>query len=287
MREAWTGRTFAFDFPVERITAFKSRIRGAASRITAAARGLTATALAARQGQNWSIQEHVGHLFELDALHLRRLGELARGEDELTAADMENRATWDAKFNEQPFGETLLAFGNRRTELLQQLSSLDSEALGKVSRHPRLQTLMRPVDIAFFAAEHDDNHISAIETIAAGSRLTPAPATRSAWQDLPYDVPVDLLERHRIIGSDAMVSHITLHKGCSVPVHSHVNEQFSCVLSGKVRYTLANDETCILAAGDVLHLPGFAPHGAEALETTVLLDIFSPPSESTGIDKPQ
>ncbi|MGK0264015.1 MAG: quercetin dioxygenase-like cupin family protein, partial [Planctomycetota bacterium] len=44
---------------------------------------------------------------------------------------------------------------------------------------------------------------------------------------------------------------------------------------------------CILAAGDVLHLPGFAPHGAEALETTVLLDIFSPPSESTGIDKPQ
>jgi quercetin dioxygenase-like cupin family protein len=146
---------------------------------------------------------------------------------------------------------------------------------------------MRPVDIAFFTAEHDDNHISAIETIAAASRLTPAPATRSAWHDLPYDVPLDLLERHRIIGSDAMVSHITLHKGCNVPVHSHANEQFSCVLSGKVRYTLANDETCILAAGDVLHLPGFAPHGAEALETTVLLDIFSPPSESTGIDKPQ
>ena len=34
----------------------------------------------------------------------------------------------------------------------------------------------------------------------------------------------------------------------------------------------------------VLHLPGHSPHGAEALETAVVLDIFSPPSETTGID---
>lgn len=287
MREAWTGRTFAFDFPVERITVFKSRIRGAAGRINTTVRGLTGTALTARQGESWSIQEHVGHLFELDALHLRRLDELARGETELTAADMENHATWDANFNQQPFGEVWQAFGNRRTELLQQLSSLDADALGKASRHPRLKTMMRPVDIAFFAAEHDDNHISAIETIAAASRHTPAPATTSAWKDLPHDAPVNLLERHRIIGSDAMISHITLHKGCDVPVHSHANEQFACVLSGKVQFTLANDEKRILEAGNVLHLPGFAPHGALALETTVLLDVFAPPSESTGIDEPQ
>jgi len=93
-----------------------------------------------------------------------------------------------------------------------------------------------------------------------------------------------LLERRRIIGAEAMTGHITLHQGCKVPVHAHGNEQFACVLSGKVRFTLANDEQRVLSAGDVLHLPGFAPHGAEALETAVVLDIFAPPSELTGID---
>ena len=36
--------------------------------------------------------------------------------------------------------------------------------------------------------------------------------------------------------------------------------------------------------GEVLHLPSNCPHSAEALEETVVLDIFSPPSERTGID---
>lgn len=284
MREAWTGRTFAFDYPVERITVFQSRARGAAGRIRSAVRGLTPTTLTERQGDRWSIQEHVGHLFELDALHLCRIDELCHGAEELSAADMQNQATWDANYNDREFGAVLQAFETRRSELLQRLAGLDTEALGKTSLHPRLKTPMRPVDVAFFCAEHDDNHVAVIEAIAANANQTPAAASSCSWQDLPLDAPIDLLERHRIIGSDAMISHITLHKGCKVPVHAHANEQFACVLSGKVRFTLQDDEQRVLAAGDVLHLPGFAPHGAEALETAVVLDIFSPPSEATGID---
>jgi quercetin dioxygenase-like cupin family protein len=41
----------------------------------------------------------------------------------------------------------------------------------------------------------------------------------------------------------------------------------------------------VLRPGDVLHLPGHAPHGAEALETAVVLDVFAPPSATTGIDE--
>jgi len=41
----------------------------------------------------------------------------------------------------------------------------------------------------------------------------------------------------------------------------------------------------IVEAGEILHLPSFVPHSAEALEDTLVLDIFSPPSEKTGIDK--
>ena len=96
--------------------------------------------------------------------------------------------------------------------------------------------------------------------------------------------PMALLERRRMIGDEAMISHITLHKGCKVPVHEHQNEQFACVISGVVRFTLRGGETRDLRAGDVLQLPAWAPHGAEALETAVVLDVFAPPSEKTGID---
>jgi len=167
MREAWTSRTFAFDFPVERIAVLLSRLRGTTVRIQSAVRGLTPATLTKRQGEGWSIQEHVGHLFELDQLHLQRIDELASGKPDLTAADMSNRATWDANFNQQTFAAVMQAFVTRRAELLKKLSALDAQALGAVGLHPRLQTPMRAVDVAFFAAEHDDNHVSVLEGIAA------------------------------------------------------------------------------------------------------------------------
>jgi quercetin dioxygenase-like cupin family protein len=101
-----------------------------------------------------------------------------------------------------------------------------------------------------------------------------------------------LLERRRVIGEQAMISHVTLHKGCSVPTHAHTNEQFCCVLSGRLRFGLGADNApdrreVTVSAGEVLHLPSNLPHSADALEDTIVLDIFSPPSQTTGIDQPR
>ena len=100
------------------------------------------------------------------------------------------------------------------------------------------------------------------------------------------------LERRRVIGEQAMISHVTLHKGCMVPTHAHTNEQFCCVLSGRLRFGLGAEGSperreVTVSAGEVLHLPSNLPHSAEALEETVVLDVFSPPSERTGIDQPR
>ena len=106
------------------------------------------------------------------------------------------------------------------------------------------------------------------------------------WSDLPADAPMPLLERHRIIGTHAMISHITLHQGCDVPIHAHENEQFTCVISGRLDFTLGKDQRKVTVhAGEVLHLPSGLPHGAFAPVDTVVLDIFSPPSATTGIDR--
>lgn len=117
--------------------------------------------------------------------------------------------------------------------------------------------------------------------------MTTPESSVSRWTDLPCDRPIPLLERRRVIGERAMISHVTLRQGCSVPMHAHENEQFCCVLSGRLKFTLGGDtpREAVVGAGEVIHLPSNLPHAAEAMEDTVVLDVFSPVSEKTGIDR--
>lgn len=114
-------------------------------------------------------------------------------------------------------------------------------------------------------------------------------ATHHRWTELPKDSPMAMLERRRVIGEKVMISHVTLHKGCSVPTHAHENEQVSCIISGRLRFGLgaegsAERREVTLGPGEVIHLPSNVPHSADALEETVVLDVFAPPSAGTGID---
>jgi len=110
------------------------------------------------------------------------------------------------------------------------------------------------------------------------------------WETLPVDHPMELLARRRVIGEKAMLSHVTLEKGCFVPTHVHENEQFVCLLEGRMRFrfgpeSAADRSEIILNGGEVLHLPSNLPHEATALERSIVLDVFSPPSATTGIDR--
>ncbi len=110
------------------------------------------------------------------------------------------------------------------------------------------------------------------------------------WSDLPTDRPMPRLERRRIMGERMMISQVLLEKGCMVPSHAHENEQFACVVWGRIRFDLGVEgspehQQMVLTGGEVLHLPSNVPHSAEALDETLILDLFSPPSEKTGIDR--
>ena len=75
-----------------------------------------------------------------------------------------------------------------------------------------------------------------------------------------------------------------------MPTHSHENEQFAYVVRGKIRFGIGAEsgsehEEMVLEGGEVLYLASNVPHSAVALEETLVLDIFSPPSETTGIDR--
>ena len=121
--------------------------------------------------------------------------------------------------------------------------------------------------------------------------MTPASdAIRYRWRDLPQDHPLELLDRRRIVGRNVMLYEIVLGKGCHVPTHAHENEQFALVTSGEIRFGIGAEGSperreMTLTEGEVLHIPSNVPHSAVALEESIVIDIFSPPSEQTGIDR--
>ena len=113
-------------------------------------------------------------------------------------------------------------------------------------------------------------------------------ARTTSWTDLPVDHPMNGIDRRRLIGERCMISHVTLHTGFRLEPHRHAHEQIALIESGRVRFTLGEgDATRVveLGPGEILHLPPEVLHGAEALETSVVLDVFSPPSQSTGVDR--
>jgi len=108
-----------------------------------------------------------------------------------------------------------------------------------------------------------------------------AKATRYRWKDLPKEQLKPDLGRRLISTERLMLAHVYLEKGCVVPKHSHENEQLTYILEGVLRFFLGEDESEVVdvAAGEVLHIPSHLPHKAEALETTLDVDIFCPPRQ--------
>ena len=50
----------------------------------------------------------------------------------------------------------------RGRPLIQEFNSLSMESKRHISIHPRLKVEMKPVDMMFFVAEHDDHHLASI-----------------------------------------------------------------------------------------------------------------------------
>lgn len=158
----WFERKFEFTFPVEQYPNLVVRLRGTPARLEELVRDVPRDVLVRRPGEKWSAQEHVGHLLDLESLWLARVEDFLRGGDTLTAADLANRRTHEAKHNARPMTEILAEFRAARGRLLERVSSLAAETFSRSMLHPRLQQPMRLVDHLFFVAEHDDHHLATV-----------------------------------------------------------------------------------------------------------------------------
>lgn len=161
-REPWFSRRFTFDLPIGAVPGVLERLRGTPARVEARLAGVPAARLTRRWDGHWSIQENVGHLWDLEPLWMARISDFVAGHLTLHAADLQNRKTDEANHNARPLAELLAGFRAARTELVVQLEQADDADWLRTARHPRLQVDMRLLDHAFFVAEHDDHHLATI-----------------------------------------------------------------------------------------------------------------------------
>jgi uncharacterized damage-inducible protein DinB len=158
----WFERKFDFDLPVWMYPNVLERLRGTPTRLEEQVASLSAEVLTHRSGEDWSIQENAGHLWDLESLWLGRLDDFMAGVEQLRAADLTNRKTYDADHNAHSIESILSAFRHERLAFVRRLDDLTESDVLRTALHPRLNQPIRVLDHAFFVAEHDDHHLAQI-----------------------------------------------------------------------------------------------------------------------------
>ncbi len=162
----WVERKFEFTMPVARFPVVLERLRGAPARMESKLLALPPEIRTRRDGDHWSIQEHAGHLIDLDELHSGRLDDFLAGAKELRSWDVTNRRTYEADYNARPAAEILKTFREDRGRFVERLDRWKDEDIARTAIHPRLKQPMRVIDMAYFVAEHDDHHFAVMTELA-------------------------------------------------------------------------------------------------------------------------
>ena len=162
----WFDRKFELGLGSDAAAAIVERLRGTPERLANAVEELAAEILTHRPAaEKWSIQEHVGHLLDLESLWDRRLDDYDAGAEVQQPADLENRKTHEAGHNERPLADLLAQFSAVRSAIVARIASMSPAELARTALHPRLRQPMSVVDLCFFVAEHDDHHLRTIEEL--------------------------------------------------------------------------------------------------------------------------
>jgi quercetin dioxygenase-like cupin family protein len=98
------------------------------------------------------------------------------------------------------------------------------------------------------------------------------------WDDIEHEELSAGIARRVLHGDGLTVARIYLKKGAIVPLHSHINEQLSCVVEGCLRFDFEASQQ-VVAAGEMMQISANEPHLVEALEDSVALDFFQPVRE--------
>ena len=94
-----------------------------------------------------------------------------------------------------------------------------------------------------------------------------------------YTLPIPGIEQKTLVyGDKTLMTEFLLHKGSILPRHAHPHEQTGYLVKGRIRLSIGSKQYDV-QPGDSWCIPGEVEHGAEILEDSVAIEVFSPVRE--------
>ena len=119
-----------------------------------------------------------------------------------------------------------------------------------------------------------------LQTPALRSRACHPPFRLHRWDEIALEKVTEMISRKVVTGEREMLAQIYVKTGALVPMHAHESEQMTYVLQGALKFLVGGEEITV-REGEVLHIPSWVPHQAEALEDT--FETRSVQSDSPGL----
>jgi quercetin dioxygenase-like cupin family protein len=101
------------------------------------------------------------------------------------------------------------------------------------------------------------------------------------WDEVPSEEVNPSMHRKIVCGEKLMIAKMKFKDGFIVPLHYHIHEQVTQVVSGKMRFWLGEnkDQIMDLGPGDVLVIPSNLPHEALMIGEVEEIDTWAPPRQ--------
>ena len=91
-----------------------------------------------------------------------------------------------------------------------------------------------------------------------------------------YTKVVEGVKRKTLVfGNNTLMTEFRLEKGKTLPIHKHPHEQAGYLVSGHI-VLIINGERHDMTAGFSWAITGDIEHGAEVIEDSVAIEVFSP-----------
>jgi len=101
------------------------------------------------------------------------------------------------------------------------------------------------------------------------------------WGSVPIEEVNPSMKRRIVTGEKLMIARMSFKDGFVVPLHHHIHEQVTQVVSGTMRFWFgANKEQSLdLGPGDVVVIPSDLPHEALMIGDVEEVDTWAPPRQ--------
>ncbi len=81
-----------------------------------------------------------------------------------------------------------------------------------------------------------------------------------------------------VYGEKTLLGKFLLKKGSHLPGHSHPHEQTGYLVKGHMNFTVGKEKYVVMP-GDSWCIPGDVEHAVEAIEDSLVIEVFSPVRE--------